>query len=178
MFCDPVRGERYLGATREILYCIAAAFALFGADGDDERNMHFVGLAHLIADTLSGKIHCDGHVLSPQILGELYSMISRFLIDDGYHQLRCGSIRGEEIMRFEEVACGDVSHTKSHGGNAFVFTGEESYQVVVAPAAKDRATVVFARVVYLKDHPRVVIEAARYLGVHDHIAHAHVLEHC
>ena len=61
MFGDTVGRKGYLGAGREIFYRVAAGFALFCAHGDEERDLHFIGLPHLIADALVGKVYRYRH---------------------------------------------------------------------------------------------------------------------
>src|SRR3989344_2799164 len=78
-------------------------------------------------------------------------------------------------MRFEEVPCGYIAHSKTDCGNRV--TPEKCQQIIVPSAACERTAVTRVCVKNFKHHTGVVIKAPGNGGVHNHIADAHVFEH-
>src|SRR3989344_4227703 len=169
---------------REIFYGIAACVALFGAHGDDEGDFHLIRLAELIADPLAGEVDRYRHILSAEILREFYRVSRRIFFDDADHELGWRRVFGHQIVAFEKMARRYVTHTKSDRRNFLAASarggsasgGKLPNKRVIAAAAKERTAVVFVCVEDFKDHAGVVVEAARDLGVHAHVAHTHVFE--
>src|SRR3989344_2404067 len=95
-------------------------------------------------------------------------------LDDAYHKLGRGRVGRQQIVCLEEIPCGDVAHAESDGGNRFA--PEKTQKIVVAAASEKRTAIILIGIKYLKNHPRVVIEAARDRGIDYHIAHAQVFQ--
>src|SRR3989338_7933850 len=112
-----VRCERNFVASREGFDGVAARIALLCAHGDDERDFHFVGLAYLIAYSLSREI--DGHrdIFSAQILRDTDGVAGGPFIHDAEHELWRRSMLRHKSAHFEEVPRGHIAHAKTDCGN-------------------------------------------------------------
>src|SRR3989344_8353319 len=151
-----VRCERNFVASRQIFYRVAARIALLCAYRDDERDFHFVGLAYLIAYSLSREI--DGHrdIFSAQILRDTDGVAGGLFIHDAEHELCRRSILRHKPAHFEEVPCGHIAHTKADCGN--FLAPELREERIVSSTTEERAIIFFVRVKNLKDHAGVVIK--------------------
>src|SRR3989344_9382284 len=104
---------------REIFYGIAACVALFGAHGDDEGDFHLIRLADLIADPLAGEVDRYRHILSAEILRELYGVSGGVLFDDADHELGRGRVFGHQVVALEEMARRNIAHAEANRRNFF-----------------------------------------------------------
>src|SRR3989338_10768186 len=114
MLTDTVGGECYLRAGREVFHDVAAAFPLVRPHRDDEGYLHFIRLADLVADPLAREINCDGHVLPPQVLRELYRVTARLGLDNGDHELGRRRVARQKIVSLKKIMRRHVARSEEH----------------------------------------------------------------
>ncbi len=122
-----------------------------------------------------GMFHAKGHVHAPfpELLCHRRSAGGVPLRDRREIQM---SGRGEfrqETVRLKEIARDDIAHGETDRWHALVpVLGDK---VVVAPAAEHGPLVLGIRIEDLEDHPGVVVESARDVGIDDRVAHPAIL---
>src|SRR3989338_8083581 len=117
MLSNAISGQCNLLTGREILYHIASRVALFRTDCDHKRDLHFVGLANLVTDALAREIDSHRDILSTKVLREAHCMHRGLRLNDAYHELGSGRVRGQEIVGLEKIASRDVAHRETDGRN-------------------------------------------------------------